>query len=173
MSNEGWHPHPWDGSSWGFWDGARWLTPAEAVAAGHPPPPSPWPPGAQPASPVSAPPSPWAAPGTVPGWVPPAPTSGTNGAAIAALVCGIIWVWGLGSIAAIVLGLIAFRQIDRSGGRQGGRGLATAGLVLGVVGVIGALVVTILLVSVADDYNSDPPDGFCNEDRYWQDPDCG
>lgn len=59
----------------------------------------------------------------------------TNGFAVASLVLGIVWVMGLGSILALVFGYIAKGQIDTSGGRQTGRGMAIAGIVLGWVGV--------------------------------------
>ena len=43
---------------------------------------------------------------------------------------------------AIVFGSLALRDIGREGGRLGGRGQATAGLVLGVLGLAGwALVI--------------------------------
>ncbi len=75
-----------------------------------------------------------------PAQVPPAyAVAQTNGLAIAALVCGIVWMGGLGSIHARVLGYTARNQIDASGGREGGRGLAVAGIVLGWVGVAGML----------------------------------
>jgi hypothetical protein len=60
-------------------------------------------------------------------------TRGTNGLAIAALVLGILWVYWVGSILAVIFGHVALSQIHRS--RQGGRGLAIAGLVLGYVGL--------------------------------------
>ena len=41
-----------------------------------------------------------------------------------------------GSVAAIVLGHVALRQINESGGRQVGRGLAVAGLVIGYLSVL-------------------------------------
>lgn len=63
------------------------------------------------------------------------PTVGTNGLAIAAMVLGIVWVWWLGSILAVIFGHVALSQIARSGGTQKGRGMAIAGLVLGWVGV--------------------------------------
>jgi Domain of unknown function (DUF4190) len=69
----------------------------------------------------------------------------TNGLAIASLVLGIVWLYGIGSILALVFGYSARGQIDQSGGRQGGRGLATAGIVLGWVG-IGLLIFFILMV---------------------------
>ncbi|MBU6496440.1 MAG: DUF4190 domain-containing protein [Acidobacteria bacterium] len=57
-----------------------------------------------------------------------------NGFAIAALVLGIIWVYWIGSILAVIFAFVAFRQIRRRGER--GRGLAIAGLVLGLVGLL-------------------------------------
>jgi hypothetical protein len=59
----------------------------------------------------------------------------TNGMAIASMVLGILWLWWIGSILALALGYSARGQIDRSGGRQGGRGMAIAGIVLGWVGI--------------------------------------
>ena len=67
-------------------------------------------------------------------YAPPRPTS-TNGFAIAALVLGILWLYWVGSILALVFGHVARAQIDRSGGAQGGGGLALAGIVLGWVGI--------------------------------------
>lgn len=69
----------------------------------------------------------------LPARVPAVPT--TNGLAIASLVLGIIWLWWIGSILALIFGYIAKGQIDRSGGRESGRGLAIAGIVLGWIGV--------------------------------------
>ncbi|MEO8698279.1 MAG: DUF4190 domain-containing protein [Acidimicrobiales bacterium] len=71
------------------------------------------------------------------------PPGSTNGLAIAALVLGILWMSGVGSIFALFFGYVALSQIRASGGRQGGRGLAVAGLVLGWVGV--ALAALLLL----------------------------
>jgi hypothetical protein len=61
--------------------------------------------------------------------------SRTNGLAIASLVLGIMWLWWLGSVLALIFGYSAKNQIDRSGGRESGRGMAIAGIVLGWVGV--------------------------------------
>jgi hypothetical protein len=68
-----------------------------------------------------------------------------NGFAIAAMVLGIIWVYWLGSILALVFGYIARKQIDESNGTQGGRSMAVAGIVLGWVGVG---ILSLLLVAV-------------------------
>jgi hypothetical protein len=50
-------------------------------------------------------------------------------------VLGILWLWFIGSILALVFGYISKGQIDRSHGAQSGRGLAVAGIVLGWVGI--------------------------------------
>ena len=60
----------------------------------------------------------------------------TNGFAIASLVTGLLWMWWLGSVLAVVFGHVALRQINASGGRQGGRGLAVGGLILGYLGIL-------------------------------------
>jgi len=72
--------------------------------------------------------------------------SKTNGFAIAALVLGIVWIYWVGSILALVFGYIAKSQIDSSGGEQTGRGMAIAGIVLGWVGVGVLLLLIALLV---------------------------
>jgi hypothetical protein len=64
------------------------------------------------------------------------PEKRTNGWAIASIVSAVFWMWWLGSIAAIVMGHVALRQINRSGGRQTGRGVAIAGLALGYLGLL-------------------------------------
>lgn len=109
--------------------------PDEQSQQGQPPAqPSPAPPGYPPA-----------------GYVPyPVPTR-TNGFAIASLVLGIVWVYWIGSILALVFGYIAKNQIDRSGGTQTGRGMAIAGIVLGWIGVAVLLVLIVLLAFAVDD----------------------
>jgi hypothetical protein len=76
------------------------------------------------------------------GWAPPVQAS-VSGLAIASLVMGILWVYWIGSILALVLGYLAKHEIDREHGRLGGRGMATAGIVLGWV-EIGILVPVII-----------------------------
>lgn len=68
----------------------------------------------------------------------------TNGKAIAALVLGIVWACGVGSILALVFGYGAKNEIDQSGGLQQGRGMAVAGIVLGWIGV-GILILYLVL----------------------------
>jgi hypothetical protein len=66
------------------------------------------------------------------------------------MVLGILWIYWIGSILALVFGYVAKSQIDRSGGTQSGRGMAIAGIVLGWIGVA-VLVVTIAVVAANPD----------------------
>jgi hypothetical protein len=64
----------------------------------------------------------------------------TSGKAITALVAGILSVFICGgliipSVLGIVFGVLARKEIDASNGLLKGRGMATAGLVLGIVGL--------------------------------------
>jgi hypothetical protein len=72
----------------------------------------------------------------------------TNGMAIASLVLGILWIYWLGSILALVFGYIAKREIRESNEPIEGSGLATAGIVLGWVG-IGTLTIIIGVIALA------------------------
>jgi Domain of unknown function (DUF1707)/Domain of unknown function (DUF4190) len=72
---------------------------------------------------------------TIPPAYPPVQESKINALASASLWCGIAGViFGLPSIAAVVLSSVAFRQIRRTG--EAGAGSATAGLVLGLLGIV-------------------------------------
>ena len=68
--------------------------------------------------------------------------------AVASMVVGIVWIWGIGSILALALGYSARSQIDRSGGTETGRGMAIAGIVLGWIG-IGGLILVLLFTTIA------------------------
>lgn len=79
---------------------------------------------------------------------PPMVAARTNGKAIAALVCGIggFFVFPA-SIAAVVLGHVARREIRQTG--EAGRGMATAGLILGYIGaVLGILLILGFIAAV-------------------------
>jgi len=71
-----------------------------------------------------------------PSYAPPAQQR-TNRAAIWSLILSIVWIGGLGSLAAILLGVSARRRIATTGER--GAGLATAGIIIGVVTLIFAI----------------------------------
>jgi len=77
------------------------------------------------------------------------PALKTNGMAIAAMVLGILWVYWIGSILALVFGYIARNQIRERG--EGGAGMAVAGIVLGWVG-IGILVIVLIVALGARTY---------------------
>lgn len=81
--------------------------------------------------------------------------SETNSNAIIALVCGIaaFVICGLGAIPAIIFGNKAIAEIDASGGRQEGRGMAQAGRIIGWVAIvmwaIGIVLFAIILIAAA------------------------
>jgi hypothetical protein len=110
---------------------ARWVGELDRIVADVSPPPPPPPP-------VPAP-YPYAAPA-------PYVAQTTNGLAVASLVAGFFWLGWLGSILAVIFGHIALTQIKESGGREGGSGLAIAGLCLGYLGI--ATLTLVILVAI-------------------------
>ena len=84
------------------------------------------------------------------------PTTHTSGVAIAAFVCSLLGLW----IAGIPLGYTARSEIDGSGGRIGGRGYATAGIVLGWIGLVATIILVIVIVSAANDATSVSDPGY-------------
>jgi Caspase domain/Domain of unknown function (DUF4190) len=138
-------------------------------AADGPPPPAAPPPVAPP--PAAAPPAP-AQPAVHPPapmypaayqppqpqyWYPqyppspprPAPKPGTNAKAIWSVVLAFVWVYGIGSVAAIVLARQARREVRQSG--QKGEELARLGMIVGVIGLVllGLLVIVALAAGSA------------------------
>ena len=73
--------------------------------------------------------------------------TGANGFAIASMVLGIVWIYWIGSILAVVFGHISLGQINSPGNTQTGRGMAIAGLVLGYIGV--AFLCLFIVVGIA------------------------
>lgn len=69
-----------------------------------------------------------------------------SGMAIASMVLGIVWIYGIGSILALIFGYQARKQINRTG--QRGTGMATAGIVLGWVGLAGVIFIVFFLTAV-------------------------
>lgn len=63
----------------------------------------------------------------------------TNGMAVASLVLGIVWIAGIGSVLAVIFGFMSRKRIEQSQGRESGGGLSVAGIVLGFVGIVGAI----------------------------------
>jgi Domain of unknown function (DUF4190) len=81
----------------------------------------------------------------------------TNGMAIASLVLGICWFYWIGSILALVLGYAAKREIRRDPARLSGNGMATAGIVLGWIGV--ATLVIVIIVALFAIYSGSGSSG--------------
>jgi hypothetical protein len=78
----------------------------------------------------------------------------TNGFSIASLVLGIVWVFGLGAILAVIFGFVARKQIRESGGRQNGSGMALAGIILGLVGIAGLILWIVFVAVVVNNLNT-------------------
>ena len=79
----------------------------------------------------------------------PKPNTGSNGPqihplAIVSIVAGLLWLYWLGSIAAIITGAIALQRIKAEPEKYNGKGAAIAGIVLGVAAV--ALVVIVIFI---------------------------
>ncbi len=115
----GWYDDPAEPGRQRYWDGGAWTTETRDGTADLPPPHIS---GAGPAK--------------------------INGFAVASLVLGILWVWFIGSLLAVIFGHIALGQIKRAADAERGRGLAIAGLVLGYLG-IGLLVLGIIAFLIA------------------------
>jgi len=78
----------------------------------------------------------------------------TNGMAIASLVLGVLWLYWLGSILALVFGYVARKQIRERG--EAGGGMATAGIVLGWIGIglgVAFVVLGIVLAASSSTYS--------------------
>ncbi len=106
----GWYPSPGVAEEERYWDGARWTDYTRS---------------------------------TGPSQTEPAPARAaaprTNSKAVLSLVLALAWLGGLGSVLGIVVGLRARQEIRLSSGAQIGSGLATAGVAVGVVGLLLAL----------------------------------
>ena len=126
------------GPNWWLASDGRWYPP-ELAAQSAPPPssyaqvPGPGYFGVWPTNPYAVPYATYA-------------TRATNGLAVASLVLGILWIYWIGSILALVFGYVAMIQIRER--NQAGHGLAVAGIVLGWVGMgIGILALVIALIA--------------------------
>jgi hypothetical protein len=148
----------------GWWQASdhKWYPP-EAVPGTAPPPPPPHGAGAarSGSAPYPGPSTPYPAPSGpyyTPTGVYPAPSGPyqtvvvgrTSGLAIASFVLSVLWLWGIGSLLAVIFAVISLRHIRDAQGREGGKGLAIAGLVIGIVGVIGSVLVTLSLFAVSN-----------------------
>ena len=129
-------------AGWWLASDGRWYPPEARAAATPPPQPPPYAPQPPPYQQ-----QPYGYPQPAYGSMVHAPTRTTNGLAVASLVLSLLWFCGAGSIAAVVLGFVGKRQVDRSAGAQSGAGLAIAGIVLGVLGLLATVGWVALLAS--------------------------
>ena len=119
------------GPGWWLANDGRWYPPQSAP--GTPPPPMPYV-GATVAAPGYAYTS--------------TPSRGMNGMAIASMVLGILWIYWIGSILALIFGYVALKQIRTR--NENGRGFAITGVVLGWVGAgIGTLVLILVIIAAS------------------------
>lgn len=96
-----------------------------------------------PDQPASQPAPAYGEPGAAPAYGQPAGTK-TNTLAIVALVASLIGlVSGIGFLAGIICGHISLGQIKKTG--EQGRGLAIAGLIIGYVGIVLSIIITIVV----------------------------
>ena len=134
----------------------------------RPPAPPAWapPPAGYPGPGYTGPPAagPASAPISYPMYVP----GRTSGPAVASLVLGIVWVFWIGSILAVVFGHVALSQIKRSYGAVRGRGLAVAGLVLGYLGVATLLLSIVVAIANPSDQNSSSIVSGANLVGWWR-----
>ncbi|MCU1497544.1 MAG: hypothetical protein JWM47_1497 [Acidimicrobiales bacterium] len=88
--------------------------------------------------------------------------TGSNGLAIASLILSLVWIVGVGSLLAVILGIVALVQIQKTG--QRGTGMATSGIVFGILGLLVAPFALIFLrAGIVDSGN--PSSAACKTDK--------
>jgi len=98
-------------------------------------------------------------------------------------IVGLVLFWacfagGRCGLVAVVLGIIGLRR-SKQPGLDHTRGQAVGGIVTGGIAIVAGHVVPLAFLLSSDsatvdlgDIDSDPSDGFCDESRFVQDPDC-
>jgi Domain of unknown function (DUF4190) len=71
------------------------------------------------------------------------------------MVLGIVWIFGVGAVLALIFGLVSRRQIQASNGSQGGGGMATAGIVLGLIGIAAVILWIVAGIAFVHGVNTD------------------
>jgi len=104
------------------------------------------------------------------GWGPPPSPPKTSGTATLSLTAGVLsflCLPALGGVLAVALGWVAHSEIERSEGRLGGKGLASAGIGLGITNLVAVVVAVGVAVAfavraapVASSPGAPPPPAF-------------
>jgi hypothetical protein len=77
--------------------------------------------------------------------------------AIASLVLSLLWIGGLGSLLAVIFAVAARQHLRESGPWESGGELARAGLILGIIGLLGTVVLFSIGVNLGPRDNSAVP----------------
>ena len=88
----------------------------------------------------------------------------TNTLAILSLIASLVWLCGVGSLIGVITGHVSRHQIKRSGGLQGGAGVALAGLIVGYLGLAAVVggVALMLLVGSSTNVEGQIEDAFAD-----------
>lgn len=76
-----------------------------------------------------------------------------SGMAITGFVFSLLWLGGLGSLAAVAVCGVALKRAKTRG--QNGRGLAVAGLILGILGLLASIWLLVVLVGLGSALDSE------------------
>ena len=140
-------------------DEQRWIPSNEELPGGKVTPPTGIPGTDEGQTDWGAPEAPQARGAGQPAFYPQGGAQQSSGKAVTSLVLGILGIVMcpfIPSILALVFGYSGRKEIDNSGGQLGNRGLATAGIVLGWIGVVfyGALILLFVILALTN------PDSF-------------
>ena len=72
-----------------------------------------------------------------------------NRLAVTSFIFSILWLYALGSLLGLILGVVAVRRIDTATER--GHGLAVAGIILGAVGFFVTVIAFVILAQAISD----------------------
>jgi hypothetical protein len=90
----------------------------------------------------------------------------TNGLAVASLISSCVGIipffFGLPCLLGVIFGFVARGQIKRTGGVQQGRGLATAGIIVGATLIVLFIVAVTLAAVLGHNCTTDPTASGCN-----------
>ncbi|MEU0520602.1 DUF4190 domain-containing protein [Streptosporangium sp. NPDC006007] len=92
--------------------------------------------------------------GGYPHYAPPPPPPRTSGLAVASMILGIFWMFGLASLLAVIFGHVAISNIRTT--RAKGKGMAITGVTLGYVGLVMMLLFVAIPVFVSGSADNAP-----------------